>query len=173
MIGHELLLLGLLKESPKHGYEIKKKVREILSLFAGVDMKSVYYPLRVLEREGLLVKRVGKEGKRPARVVYALTAKGNSRFQTLLLQSFLDVKRPQFTLDMSLYFLPYIQPSLARPRLRARMRILARISQGLERMLKGSRRSMPLPHVRMVEHNIEMIRAESKFLATLSESRQQ
>ena len=42
----ELLLLGLLKESPKHGYEIKKKIKEMLSLFAGVDLKSIYYPLR-------------------------------------------------------------------------------------------------------------------------------
>jgi len=30
MIGYELLLLGLLKESPKHGYEIKKRIKEIL-----------------------------------------------------------------------------------------------------------------------------------------------
>ena len=29
MIEQELILLGLLKESPKHGYEIKKKIKEI------------------------------------------------------------------------------------------------------------------------------------------------
>ena len=50
MIEHELLFLGLLKESPKHGYDIKLKIKEILSLFAGVELKSIYYPLRILEK---------------------------------------------------------------------------------------------------------------------------
>jgi DNA-binding PadR family transcriptional regulator len=48
--------LGLLKESPKHGYEIKKKIKEILSLFAGVDLKSIYYPLRILEKKSTHVR---------------------------------------------------------------------------------------------------------------------
>ena len=52
MIEHELLLLGLLKESPKHGYEIKTRIQEILSLFAGLQLKSIYYPLNILEQIG-------------------------------------------------------------------------------------------------------------------------
>lgn len=50
MIEQELLLLGLLREGPKHGYEIKLKIKEILFLFAGIDIKSIYYPLKVLEK---------------------------------------------------------------------------------------------------------------------------
>ena len=64
MIDQELILLGLLRQGPKHGYEIKLKVREILSLFAGVQLKSIYYPLKILERKGLLTKCVVKKGKR-------------------------------------------------------------------------------------------------------------
>jgi DNA-binding PadR family transcriptional regulator len=104
MIEQELILLGLLRERPTHGYEIKKKINEILSLFAGVDLKSIYYPLRVLEQKGLVVKRKNRPGRRPERFVYALTPKGESRFKELLNKSFLDFKRPQFSLDLSLYF---------------------------------------------------------------------
>jgi DNA-binding PadR family transcriptional regulator len=42
MIEQELLFLGLLKEGSKHGYEIKKRIKEILSLFAGLEIKSIY-----------------------------------------------------------------------------------------------------------------------------------
>ncbi len=51
MLEQELILLGLLKDQPKHGYEIKKEIKEILSLFAGVDLKSIYYPLGRLEKK--------------------------------------------------------------------------------------------------------------------------
>ncbi|MBU4346621.1 MAG: PadR family transcriptional regulator [Candidatus Omnitrophica bacterium] len=51
MIEQELLLLGLIKEKPKHGYEIKKELKEILFPFLGMDSKSIYYPLRVLENQ--------------------------------------------------------------------------------------------------------------------------
>ena len=112
MIEQELLLLGLLKESPKHGYEIKTKIKEILSLFAGVELKSIYYPLSVLEKNGLLEKRAGKEGRRPQRFVYELTNRGEARFEELLNKSFLDLKRPQFSLDLSLYFLRFIKQRL-------------------------------------------------------------
>ena len=57
MIEQELLLLGLLKQGPKHGYDIKTKIKQILSLFAGVELKSIYYPLRILEKRGLVVKK--------------------------------------------------------------------------------------------------------------------
>src|SRR3989338_1094771 len=115
MIEQELLLLGLLKEGPKHGYYIKLKIKEILSLFAGVDLKSIYYPLRILEKRGLVAKRISKPTRRPERIVYFLTPKGEIRFNELLTKSLLNFKRPQFSLDLSLYFLNYIKPETARP----------------------------------------------------------
>ena len=120
MIEHELLLLGLLRENPKHGYDIKIKIQEILSLFAGVQLSSIYYPLRILEKKGLLARRATKSGRRPQRFVYTLTPKGKARFNALLTKSLLNFKRPQFSLDLSLYFLHYLKPEIARRRLRAR-----------------------------------------------------
>ncbi len=109
MIEQELILLGLLRQGPKHGYQIKKKLKELLYLFAGVDVKSIYYPLGVLAGRGLLTKRKYKAGKRPSRYVYQLTSKGRKRFNFLLNKSFLDFKRPLFTLDLSLFFLNQIR----------------------------------------------------------------
>lgn len=167
MIDQELILLGLLRQSPKHGYEIKVQAREILSLFAGVQLKSIYYPLKILEKKGLLTKRVVKKGKRPPRLVYCLAPKGKERFEMLLNKNLLDFKRPQFTLDLSLYFLGFLKPALARRRLEKRLEILDKISSGIGGMFNSKELKKSLPLLRIMEHNLCLLRAESTFLGSL------
>ena len=167
MIEQEFLFLGLLKEKPMHGYEIKKRIRDILSLFASIDPKSIYYPLTVLEKKGLVAKHTGKQGRRPVRFTYALTAKGDSRFQNLLAQSFLDFKRPQFSLDLSLYFLNYIEPQLARRRLRARLLLLGKLLKNLRQARKSVEQKKLLSLARILEHDLEMVETEHKFISRL------
>lgn len=165
MIEQELLLLGMLKESPKHGYEIKKKIKEIFSLFAGVELKSIYYPLRILEKKGLVAKQAKKEGRRPERFVYKLTPKGEYRFKELLTKSLLDFKRPQFSLHLSLYFLNYLKPEIARRRLRGRTLVLKKLSRDLRQTINSlkNKKSLSLAHI--LEHDLKMVETESGFLA--------
>jgi len=167
MIEQEFLLLGLLRQSPKHGYEIKVKIRQILSLFAGVDLKSIYYPLKVLEKKGLLDKHAGKQGKRPERFVYRLTKKGRDRFDELLNKSLLNFKRPQFSLDLSLYFLDYLKPALSRRRLAARLMILKKISTSIKETLESKKLQDSVSLRRILNHNLCLLQAESDFLIRL------
>lgn len=169
MIEHELILLGLLRESPRHGYEIKKEIKEVFSLFVGVDLKSIYYPLRILEKEGFINKSITKSGKRPQRYVYELTAKGESRFQALVAKSFLDFKRPQFSLDLCLYFSKYINPDVAKRRLRARIYILKQLFSDLKQMVEVLKKKKPSPLISIVKHNLKMVEAEAGFLAHFTE----
>lgn len=167
MIEQELIFLGLLKDSPKHGYEIKKSIEGILSLFAGVDIKSIYYPLRILEKKGFMIKHITKQGRRPQRFVYELTPRGQNRFEELLMKSLLDFKRPQFSLDLSLFFLHYMKPEIARRRLRARILILKNLSKGLQQMIDsmGNKKTPSLTNI--LEHNLQMVESESRFLSRL------
>ncbi|MBM3245762.1 MAG: hypothetical protein FJZ13_00320 [Candidatus Omnitrophica bacterium] len=167
MIEHELLLLGLLKENPKHGYEIKRKIKEIISLFAGGNPKSIYYPLKILEKKGLVVKRARRVGRRPQRLVYALTQKGESRFNGLLTQSLLNFKRPQFSLDLSLYFLNYIKPQVAQRRLQARLFVLEKLAREIKELAASLRNKKILSLTLILEHDLKMVEAECKFLAGL------
>jgi DNA-binding PadR family transcriptional regulator len=168
MIEQELLLLGLLKEGAEHGYEIKKRIKEILSLFAGLELKSIYYPLRIMEKEGLVAKKVKKQPNRPNRIIYSLTEKGESRFNNLLLKSFLDFKRPRFSLDISLYFLRYVKPKVLKRRIRARIHLLAQISRGLSKMVRSLKeRKSPSFLWLILEHNLEMVNTEVNFLKRL------
>lgn len=167
MIEQELIFLGLLKEGPKHGYDIKLKIHEILSLFTGINPKSIYYPLRILEKKGFIAKRITKFGKRPLRIVYCLTLSGHERFEELLSKSFLELKRPQFSLDLSLYFLHYMQPQIARRRLKGRALILKKIAHGLLQMSKSPNNKQPALN-RILDHNLQMVKAELNFLDTLT-----
>ena len=46
----ELAILGVLQEQPLHGYELKKRLSEMLGSFWGVSFGSLYPALRRLER---------------------------------------------------------------------------------------------------------------------------
>lgn len=164
----ELILLGLLKERPKHGYELKKEIKEISSLFAGVDSQSIYYPLKGLEKNGLLIKHASKSGRRPERFVYKLTPKGETRFKNLLNHSFLYFRKPQFSLDLCLFFLDHVKPKVAKRRLRARMLILDKLSYELRQAinsLEKNRKPFSLSHI--LRHNLEMVETENRFLSGL------
>jgi DNA-binding PadR family transcriptional regulator len=167
MISDELILLGLLAEKPRHGYEIKKNIRNILSLFAGVEVTSIYYPLTVLEKNGYISKRCIRLGKRPRKFVYELTSRGRQRFRELLSQSLLDFTRPRFSLDVSLYFLHHLSLPVAHRRLRARMGILERLERSLVRMRQGLSSDANPVLGTILEHNTRMVEAERRFLEQL------
>ncbi len=50
----ELAILGVLKEQPLHGYELKKRLSETLGFLWGVSYGSLYPALRRLERSGAI-----------------------------------------------------------------------------------------------------------------------
>ncbi|MCK4244598.1 MAG: PadR family transcriptional regulator [Candidatus Omnitrophica bacterium] len=106
MIRQDLIILGLLKDSSKHGYEIKKNIAEVMSLYTPVITTSIYYPLKNLERKNFITRKRTKIGRRPERYVYSLTEKGKEEFDKLLNKNFLIIQRPYLNLDLSLYFCP-------------------------------------------------------------------
>ena len=61
----ELAVLGLLKEQPLHGYELKKRLGETLGFLWGVSYGSLYPALRRLERDGA-IESVAPAGAVPA-----------------------------------------------------------------------------------------------------------
>ena len=80
----ELLLLGLLHGGPKHGYQLKKLMRGISANFTGLKTDSIYYPLKKILRDELVTKAVDREGNRPLKYTYEITAKGKEEFKRLL-----------------------------------------------------------------------------------------
>jgi DNA-binding PadR family transcriptional regulator len=86
----ELAVLGLLHESPMHGYELRKRVTALLGWGRVLSYGSLYPRLKQLLRDGLIVEDTteleaaaplaGRRGK----IVYTLTADGKERFGLLV-----------------------------------------------------------------------------------------
>ncbi|HQP91799.1 MAG TPA: PadR family transcriptional regulator [Candidatus Omnitrophota bacterium] len=165
----ELLILGLLKDKPRHGYEIKKQVKEVVSTFAVLDVESIYYTLNLLEKKGFVKKAVSSDGQRPEKFVYSLTQKGDQRFRQLLTKIILNVDRPNFSVDIALYFLPYLPLDIARHRLKGRARLLSKVEEGLKNLSNQLKEKSSYHLKSIVEHNLELLQAEKKFIQNVSQ----
>ena len=90
----EFAVLGLLNESPQHGYELRKRLNAVLGSWHAISYGSLYPTLRDLVDRGLIVEDAPDPGSgaatppalagRRARIAYRLTADGKEHFQQLL-----------------------------------------------------------------------------------------
>lgn len=89
----EFAVLGLLHEAPMHGYELRKRLFDLLGPFRAFSYGSLYPTLRRLLRAGWIAEEspeyTSEEVVRAARIrrarrVYKLTAEGKEHFAELL-----------------------------------------------------------------------------------------
>ena len=71
----ELAVLGLLHESPMHGYELRKRLNAMLGTFRAFSYGSLYPCLKEMLAVGH-VSADGEESGARSRIVYKLTADG-------------------------------------------------------------------------------------------------
>jgi DNA-binding PadR family transcriptional regulator len=163
----ELVILGLLRDRPRHGYEIKKQISDFFAYFPGLEYKSIYYSLESLDKRGMVKKTVESSENRPDKYTYALTEKGRDRFKALLDKSFIHIQRPYFGIDSSLFFLDYLKPESAVTKLRARFRILKKIKLSITQIYPDFQKRRLPNLLYILDHNIELINAEINFTSAL------
>src|SRR6266536_3818644 len=76
----ELAILGLLKESSMHGYNLKKRLSETLGSFWQVSYGSLYPALKRLQRRGAVEMTFPMEDVGRRKNVYRITEKGEALF---------------------------------------------------------------------------------------------
>jgi DNA-binding PadR family transcriptional regulator len=102
-----LLILGVLHRGSFHPYEIKRRLENaMVECYIDVDVGTLYYAIRQLEKEGLISavsqERVARGGMR---TVYAITARGKAEFRDLLHRQFEEDGPVSQTLYGALLFL--------------------------------------------------------------------
>ena len=86
----ELAVLGLLHETPMHGYELRKRLNAFLGAFRAFGYGSLYPCLKELLAQGLIAEEQPDLAVKPlaagrrSKIVYRLTADGKERLQQLL-----------------------------------------------------------------------------------------
>lgn len=100
-----LVILGLLRERPLYGYEIKQVIEEHMGDWTNIAFGSIYFALRKLAEEGF-VEEAGteQEGGRPSRTVYRITEAGRAEFLRLLRGVWREIERHYYAIDVGLVF---------------------------------------------------------------------
>ena len=78
----EFTLLGLLSQSPLHGYEIRKRLSAISGPFRALSFSVLYPQLRRMLEAGLIEERID-ESTRRSRIIYTITKSGKQKFSQL------------------------------------------------------------------------------------------
>ena len=79
----EFALLGLLSQTPLHGYELRKRMGTIFGPFRALSFSVLYPQLRRMMEAGLIEETVLDSPTRRSRIVYDITDIGSKRFETL------------------------------------------------------------------------------------------
>jgi DNA-binding PadR family transcriptional regulator len=133
----ELAILGLLIESPMHGYELRKRLTGLLGAFRAFSYGSLYPALRRMQADGLIAEEtapVGAVKVRRARRVYVLTDAGKLRFTELVA----DTGPQNYTDDGFGVHLAFFNRTPAE----ARMRILEGRRRQVEERREGLREAI-------------------------------
>jgi DNA-binding PadR family transcriptional regulator len=144
----DLAILGLLKEQPLHGYELRKRLGEALGSLWGISYGSLYPALRRLERDGAIEivapgiravpipatgsldgdlaaarQRQSPKVSRRTRKAYRITDHGNVRFEELLLAD--DAGDDERTFALKLVLCRHLEPAARLELLERRRAVLA------------------------------------------------
>ena len=92
----EYVILGILSNKPRTGYDIHKLVKTRMGSFWDISYSQIYPTLRVLEKEGLITKRVEVNEREQNRKVYSITKEGTSKLQQWLTE---PAKPPTFKFE--------------------------------------------------------------------------
>jgi DNA-binding PadR family transcriptional regulator len=122
----EIAVLALLREAPMHPYQMQSLLRlrhkdEILALKRG----SLYHAIGRLVRDGLIqAASTSRDGRRPERTTYSITAVGRKEFTRVLRQIIAVPRRESSEFMAAMSFLVHLTPGEALPRLEERVQHL-------------------------------------------------
>jgi DNA-binding PadR family transcriptional regulator len=128
-----LLVLGVLHRGDLHPYEIKRRLEAaMVECYIDVDVGTLYYAVRQLEKEGLIEavaqERVARGG---VRTIYTITPSGRSEFQKDLHRQ-LEMEGPvSQTLYGAMLFLHLANEAVVKKSLRRR---LARLDELISKL---------------------------------------
>ena len=117
-----LVILGILRREPLHGYEIKHIIEEEMGDWTTIAFGSIYFALDKLADEGLIKKVATKqEGHRPSRSIYQITEGGQAEFLRLLREVWQNVEREYFAIDIGVSFMDALSAKEIKGYLRQRV----------------------------------------------------
>ncbi|MEU6974794.1 MULTISPECIES: PadR family transcriptional regulator [unclassified Streptomyces] len=174
----EFAVLGLLREAPMHGYELRKRLNTSLGIFRAFSYGTLYPCLKTLVANGWLIEEPGSAPEdalaaslagRRAKIVYRLTAEGKEHFEELLSHTGPDAWEDEHFAARFAFF--------GQTEHDVRMRVLegrrSRLEERLEKMrasLARTRERLDDYTLELQRHGMESVEREVRWLNELIES---
>jgi DNA-binding PadR family transcriptional regulator len=152
----ELSVLGLLADTPMHGYELRKRLGAVLGAFRAFSYGSLYPCLKDLVGRGWITEDVPTTGRgarasgRRSRIVYKLTAEGKEALQDMLAEAGPSAWEDD---NFGVHFAFFAQTDAE-----TRMRILEGRRGRLEERLEGVRNVLGRTRERLDTYTLELQR---------------
>jgi DNA-binding PadR family transcriptional regulator len=173
LAGHQLKLrdvvvMGLLRQSPRYGYEIKMIIDGVMSHIIDISSGSLYYGLKKLEQQGYLEEAsTEKVGRRPERSVYRITPRGEAALNRELPRVIFPHARPVFPLNLALYFFDQIPAKEQARRLKMRFEYLSYADEMMDELHGKLEGVAPGGHMAIIRHIKRYIGMERDFISEL------
>ncbi len=174
----ELAVLGLLHESPLHGYELRQRLRATLGTFRAFSYGSLYPTLRRMREAGWIAEDEGDASVvaeapaltgRRGKVVYKLTADGKDRLGELLSEAGPSAWEDE-TFGVHFAFFSQTDPEVRVRILEGRRSRLEERREGVRSSLTRTRARLDRYTLQLQEHGLESVDREVRWLTELIET---
>ena len=165
MTNAELVILCLIAEKPRHGYQIEQIIEARgMRDWTEVGFSSIYYLLKKLKEDGLIESRPEPaEGRGPARKVYHISRKGRKEWLQGSLETISAPKRAVSSFLLGLSVIPALPQAEVIAGLENYLNQLHKRYEHIQSRVEEQR---PLPpHVEaMFEYSLAMVEAEQQWV---------
>lgn len=158
-----LVILGLLRQQPLHGYELKQIIEDEMEDWTSIAFGSIYFALGKLAEEGM-IKHIAteQENNRPSRYIYEITKAGQKEFLRLLRETWSEIERHYFALDIGIAFMDALPLEEIKGYLNNRVKVLEGILQNLDahQKVQLDRAEVPKSAALIFDHSHAHLMAE-------------
>jgi DNA-binding PadR family transcriptional regulator len=162
----ELAILGLLKERPMHGYELKKELSQKLGSFWQVSFGSLYPTLRRLAKREAVEILFNDDKTARRRKIYRITDSGEHEFHDLI-EDRAHTAWEEDKFPLRLAFFRYLTPQVRIRLLERRQVYLREKLADLESSVKEAPGRIDSYTLSLLQHGVDATRADLVWLDEL------
>ncbi len=171
MTNTEIALLGLLTESPKHGYQIEQDIEmRGMREWTEIGFSSIYYLLKKAEAGGWVTVDVQEGGNRPARKVFSLTKAGFHALHDAVYQRLAQPRFRSSDLELALSYLALLTRDECLEAVeRHKMDMVARLDQLKQKRQADRNQGIPVNVEWLFDYSITNIQNELNWITRFQE----
>lgn len=157
-------LLGLLAESPKYGYEIKRRFEGALGNVWSVSYGQLYPTLRRLSEQGWVTKKTEPGKKAAEKNIYSISEKGRKKLDEWLLKPLRTTYKVKDEFTLRFLFFSKLPRDTVLEYLKAQQKKIVMQRDSFQRTLVSLREEIDFFLLAIIRKGIIHLEAENQWL---------